>query len=99
MSRLPAIANPQRQPYPSDLSDSEWEILKPLIPEPRGFGHPIKVDFREIFNAIFYVRSYRMSVGNDASRPSSLQHSIQILQQMATTRSLATDALVLYAKN
>lgn len=56
MSRLPAIANPQRQPYPSDLSDSEWKILKPLIPEPKGFGHPIEVDFREIFNAIFYLQ-------------------------------------------
>ncbi|AOX00213.1 transposase [Moorena producens PAL-8-15-08-1] len=56
MSRLPAIANPQRQPYPSDLSDSEWEILKPLVPLPKGFGHPIEVDFREIFNAIFYVQ-------------------------------------------
>ena len=22
-----------RRPYPTDLSDDEWEILKPLIPE------------------------------------------------------------------
>ncbi|HEY9672692.1 MAG TPA: hypothetical protein V6D11_14705 [Waterburya sp.] len=27
MSRLPDIANPQRKPYPSDLSDTEWEVL------------------------------------------------------------------------
>ncbi|OZH53028.1 transposase, partial [Hydrocoleum sp. CS-953] len=45
MSRLPAIANPQRQPYSSDLSDVEWEILKPLVPQPKGFGHPLEVDF------------------------------------------------------
>ncbi len=56
MSRQPAIANSQRQAYPSDLSDSEWEILKPLVPLPKGFGHPIEVDFREIFNGIFYVQ-------------------------------------------
>ena len=56
MSRQPAIANPERQPYPSDLSDSEWEILQPLVPLPKGFGHPIEVDFREIFNGIFYVQ-------------------------------------------
>ncbi|MDE5093475.1 MAG: transposase, partial [Trichodesmium sp. St11_bin5] len=56
MSRLPAIANPKRQPYPSDLSDSEWEILKPLLPRPKGFGHPVQVDFREILNGIFYVQ-------------------------------------------
>ena len=56
MSRLPAIANPPRKPYPSDLSDAEWEILKPLLPSPKGFGHPIEVDFREILNGIFYVQ-------------------------------------------
>ena len=38
------------------IRDSEWEILKPLIPKSKGFGHPIEVDFREIFNGIFYVQ-------------------------------------------
>lgn len=56
MTRLPDIANPQRKPYPSDLSDAEWEILKPLLPQPKGFGHPVEVDFREILNGIFYVQ-------------------------------------------
>nr|MDZ8008376.1 IS5/IS1182 family transposase [Nostoc sp. DedSLP05]MDZ8097187.1 IS5/IS1182 family transposase [Nostoc sp. DedSLP01] len=46
MTRLPEIANPQTKPYPSDLSDGEWEILKPLIPASKGFGHPVEVDFR-----------------------------------------------------
>ncbi|NJL20443.1 MAG: IS5 family transposase [Leptolyngbyaceae cyanobacterium SM1_3_5] len=56
MSRLPTIANPQRKAYPSDLSDAEWEILKPLLPLPKGFGHPREVDFREILNGVFYVQ-------------------------------------------
>jgi len=56
MSRLPAIAHPIRQPYRSDLSDAEWEILKPLLPQAKGFGHPVEVDFREILNGIFYVQ-------------------------------------------
>ena len=56
MSRLPEIANRLRKPYPSDLSDREWEILKPLLPKPKGFGHPVEVDFREILNGIFYVQ-------------------------------------------
>jgi transposase len=63
MTRLPEIANPQRKPYPSDLSDSEWEVLKPLIPAPLGFGHPVEVDFREILNGIFYTTN-RMPMGN-----------------------------------
>ena len=56
MSRLPQIANPHRQPYPSDMSDEEWEVLRSLIPEPKGFGHPRIVNLREIINAIFYVQ-------------------------------------------
>jgi putative transposase len=31
-------------------------ILQPLLPAPKGFGHPVSVDFREILNAIFYVQ-------------------------------------------
>jgi putative transposase len=56
MSRLPEVDNPHRQAYPSDLSDAEWEILESLLPEPRGFGRPLEVDFREILNGIFYVQ-------------------------------------------
>lgn len=56
MTRLPEIANPKRKPYPSDLSDVEWEVLKPLVPAPKGFGHLIEVEFREILNAVFYVQ-------------------------------------------
>lgn len=56
MSRLPTIENQDRQSYPSDLSDAEWAILKPLLPAPKGFGHPVEVDLREILNGIFYVQ-------------------------------------------
>ena len=56
MTRLPKVANATRKPYPSDLSDAEWEMLQQLIPKPKGFGHPVEVDFREILNGIFYVQ-------------------------------------------
>jgi putative transposase len=56
MSQLPQVANPQRKLYPSDLSDAEWQIISPLLPLPKGFGHPRTVDLREILNGIFYVQ-------------------------------------------
>ena len=56
MSKLPEVANPQRAIYPSDLSDSEWSNIKPLLPASKGFGHPRTVDLREIINAVFYVQ-------------------------------------------
>jgi len=56
MSRLPEVANSQRKLYPSDMSDAEWALIEPYLPEAKGFGHPRKVDLREILNAIFYVQ-------------------------------------------
>ena len=44
-----------RRPYPTDLSDDEWEILKPLIPEAKPGGRPRAHQPRELLNAIFYV--------------------------------------------
>lgn len=44
-----------RKPYPSDLNDSEWQIIEPLIPEEKPGGRPRTVDMREIMNGIFYI--------------------------------------------
>lgn len=43
-----------RKPYPTDLKDAEWDILKPLLPEAKPGGRSRSVDVREILNAIFY---------------------------------------------
>jgi hypothetical protein len=42
-------------PHPSDLSDAEWAILEPLLPEAKQSGRPRRVHLREIVNAIFYI--------------------------------------------
>jgi len=44
-----------RKPYPSDLSDPEWDVLKPQLPAPKGRGRKRHVNLREVVNAIFYV--------------------------------------------
>jgi len=41
--------------YPSDLIDTEWELIAPLIPPARRGGRKRSVDVREVLNAIFYV--------------------------------------------
>jgi putative transposase len=43
-----------RKPYPSDLTDEQWEIVRLLIPVSR-VGRPREVDMREVLNAIFYL--------------------------------------------
>jgi putative transposase len=43
-----------RQPYPSDLSDHQWELITDLFPEAET-GRPREVDIRAVVDAIFYV--------------------------------------------
>jgi transposase len=44
-----------RKPYPTDLSDAEWNYIEPHLPAPKGLGRPRTHDLREILNAIFYL--------------------------------------------
>jgi transposase len=44
-----------RRTYPSDLTNKQWEILRPLIPLPSLDGRPPTVERRELVNAILYV--------------------------------------------
>ena len=44
-----------RKPYLSDLSDEEWQILKPLIPPEKPGGKHRNVDMREIEERYFLL--------------------------------------------
>ena len=45
--------------YPTDLNDEEWNTIKSLVPTPKSGkgrrGRPVKLDRRQLVNAIFYV--------------------------------------------
>lgn len=43
-----------RKDYPSDLSDEQWQVVKPLLPRRSKRGRP-RLDRREVLNAILYV--------------------------------------------
>lgn len=45
----------ERRAYPSDLTDAEWEILEPLIPEVSEDATVPTISRREIVNGILYV--------------------------------------------
>jgi putative transposase len=44
-----------RKPYPTDLTDEQWPLLKPMLPPPQRRGRPRQVDLREIVNALLYL--------------------------------------------
>ncbi len=41
--------------YPSDLKDSEWTLIEPLIPPAKPGGRPRSTNMRALVNAIFYL--------------------------------------------
>jgi putative transposase len=43
-----------RKPYPSDLTEDQWELIRASIPVYK-VGRPRQVDMREVINAIFYL--------------------------------------------
>jgi putative transposase len=43
------------QPYPSDLTDAQWQLIQPLFPGAKPGGRPRKHDLRAIVNALFYL--------------------------------------------
>jgi putative transposase len=44
-----------RKPYPSDLTDAQWQLIEPLLPAARPGGRPRKTNLRAVANAIFYL--------------------------------------------
>ena len=55
MEEQRAIYRRDESRYPGNLTDAEWERLKPLIPEALPGGRPRKTDMRAAMNAIFYL--------------------------------------------
>lgn len=43
-----------RKRYPSDLTDEQWALIEPLLPDAKPGGRPRTVDLREVVNALFY---------------------------------------------
>src|SRR5436305_13755418 len=41
--------------YPSDVSDAEWDVIRPLLPPAKSGGRPRTTSLLDLVNAIFYV--------------------------------------------
>ena len=64
--------------YPSDLTDEEWGLIKPLIPPAKRGGNKRTVDEREVVNGLMFILSTgsRHRTGRIArSTPQSIDYS------------------------
>jgi putative transposase len=41
--------------YPSDLTDEQWELIRPCLEYENGYGNRRKHPIRQVLNGIFYV--------------------------------------------
>ncbi len=46
--------------YPSDLTDAEWKIVRPLLPGCNRLGRPRQVELRRVWDAIGVVARMRL---------------------------------------
>jgi transposase len=46
---------PRSRRYPSDLTDAQWAVIEPLLPQVKAGGRPEKHSRRDIVDAILYV--------------------------------------------
>ncbi|MBC7432432.1 MAG: IS5 family transposase [Rubritepida sp.] len=46
-----------RQRYASDLTDGEWGLVAPFMPQPSPLGRPRTTDLRSVMDALLYIAS------------------------------------------
>jgi putative transposase len=44
-----------KQSYPTDLTDRQWQCISPLVPSAKPGGRPRSLEMREVINAILYL--------------------------------------------
>ena len=49
------MENVARKPYPSDVTDEQWELIELVIPAAKPGGRPRGVEMREVINAMLYL--------------------------------------------
>lgn len=45
----------KRRAYPTDLTDKQWDIIRPMVPKAKSGGRPRTTDIREVVNGILYL--------------------------------------------
>jgi putative transposase len=95
-----------RKPSPTDLNDTQWRVLRPLLPPEKTGGRPLTYARREIINALLSVRrtgsAWRM-MPNDLPPWGIVSHSFRLWRTDGTWKrvhdTLRGDLRVLLGRN
>ncbi len=53
-----------KQLYPTDLTDSQWYLIKEMLPKAKPGGRPRTLEMREVVNAIISVNGEKTGFGS-----------------------------------
>lgn len=84
-----------RKPYPSDLTDAQWELLAPFLPEPSPDATCPTISRREIVNGILYILRTGASwrpMPHDLPNGKTVHYSFRLWSQQGIWKQ-AMDAL------
>src|SRR3954452_2211768 len=77
-----------RRAYATDLTDGQWALIAPLIPEAEPGGRPRKAPARDLVDAIFSAR--RDGVASAAARPAALADGLLLSAPLAARGRLGS---------
>jgi transposase len=78
------------QIYPSDLTDSQWDLIKELIPPAKHGGRPRNLDVRQVVNAILYLLVTGIQWRYLAARVSEMAKRLPLLPTVAAGWDMET---------
>ena len=83
-----------RQAYPTNLNNTEWNILAPYFSEEQTTGRPREHPWREILDAIFYITRSgcaRRLLPHDMPPWKTVYHYFRLWRKDGTWQKLNTD--------
>ena len=81
----------KRTPYHSNLSNKQWEIIKPHLPSPStNQGRKRVHSYREILNAIFLFATFGLCMANVTPRIPTVENCLPLFPSLETYWILGT---------
>ena len=72
----------ERRRYPTDLTNREWERIRPLLPKPARCGRKRRVDLREMLNAIRYLARTGLRMAHAADQLRAMADRLLVVQAL-----------------
>ena len=78
--------------YPTDLTDDQWAVVRPLLPPARRGGRPRTTDLRLVLNTIFYLNKAGCQWAMLPKSPGQAFDGLRLLHRLEERRRLAGDS-------